>query len=109
MYCRGLGLAVLGQFEDHYGFDGAMLGFPGAGCHFEFTWCRAHPVKPSPTPEDLVVFYLPDAVEWREACASLLEAGFAEVAPYNPYWRRLGRTFADHDGYRIVLERAAWP
>ena len=50
MYTDGLGLEVLGSFENHEGFDGVMLGLPGAGYHFEFTCYRAYPVKPPPRP-----------------------------------------------------------
>ena len=106
MYCSGLGLRVIGRFDDHEGFDGVMLGNPGQGHHFEFTRCRAHPVKPTPTPEDLIVFYLPEPSEWRKVCSLMLQAGFVEVPPFNPYWQQRGRTFVDHDGYRTVLERA---
>lgn len=109
MYRRGLGLHVLGGFEDHDGFDGVMLGAPDAGYHFELTRCRAHVVPPSPTVEDLIVFYVPSAGEWEAACARMLAAGFREVAAFNPYWDTHGRTFADDDGYRVVLARAAWP
>lgn len=44
MYVDGLGLQALGGFRDHEGFDGVMLGEPGAGHHLEFTVCRHHPV-----------------------------------------------------------------
>jgi len=108
MYVRGLGLHELGRFEDHEGFDGVMLGLAGSHYHFEFTYCRTHPVVPAPTPEDLVVFYLPDPAEWQSTCTRMQEAGFVEVASFNPYWNRSGRTFADHDRYRIVLQRGAW-
>ena len=108
MYWKGLGLVEIGRFADHEGFDGVMLGQPGAGYHFEFTYCRSHPVAPSPTPEDLVVLYLPRADEWRTTCAAMLEAGFKEVESFNPYWSTRGRTFEDHDRYRVVLEQAAW-
>jgi hypothetical protein len=60
MYCRGLGLHVIGSFENHDGFDGLMLGAPGATYHFEFTRARLHPVQPTPTVEDLAVFYIPE-------------------------------------------------
>ena len=53
MYCQGLGLHVIGRFEDHDGFDGIMLGFAGASYHVEFTCSATHPVAASPTPEDL--------------------------------------------------------
>lgn len=36
MYCRGLGLRVMGHFENHEGFDGVMLGFADSSYHFEF-------------------------------------------------------------------------
>ena len=108
MYGEGLGLEVLGSFEGHDGFDGVMLGAPGAGHHFEFTVCRTHAVKPAPTKEDLVVFYLPDAAAWGAACARMAAAGFREVASFNPYWDAKGRTFEDPDGYRTVLQNAAW-
>ncbi len=108
MYRRGLGLEVLGSFTDHDGFDGAMLGTPGASYHFELTSCRSHPVSPSPTPEDLVVLYLPVRSEWEAACAAMLAAGFRRVASFNPYWEASGATFQDPDGYRLVLQQTSW-
>lgn len=108
MYCRGLGLRILGSFEDHEGFDGALLGADGAGYHFELTSCRSHPVAPTPTPEDLVVLYLPSPAEWLEACANMSAAGFKRVASFNPYWDIRGRTYEDRDGYRVVLQNARW-
>ena len=108
MYCQGLGLQVVGSFEDHDGFDGVMLGFEGSAYHFEFTHCRTHPVVPAPTLEDLLVFYVPAATDWQTACASMLAAGFKQVAAFNPYWETRGRTYEDPDGYRIVLQQAEW-
>lgn len=108
MYCRGLGFRVVGSFENHDGFDGVMLGVEGSSYHFEFTHCRTHPVAPAPTPEDLVIFYIPVTAEWRAACDSMLNAGFRPVAPFNPYWEVRGRTYEDPDGYRIVLQQAEW-
>src|SRR4051794_40023173 len=90
MYCRGLGLRVIGRFEDHDGFNGVMLGLEGSGYHFEFTHNRIHSVVPSPTPEDLLVFYLPAAAEWQAACASMSAAGFKQVSSFNPYWKAHG-------------------
>lgn len=109
MYRDGLGLSLLGHFEDHQGFDGIMLGWPGAAYHLEFTVCRAHPAQPSPGPEDLLVFYFPDPVAWSAACERLSRAGFTHVPSTNPYWDQRGRTYQDADGYRTVLENAAWP
>jgi hypothetical protein len=85
-----------------------MLGVAGASYHFEFTHCRAHPVVPAPTAEDLTVFYIPVPTEWQSACATMLAAGFKHVTSFNPYWDLRGRTFEDPDGYRIVLQNAEW-
>jgi len=85
-----------------------MLGVAGSAYHFEFTRCRSHPVAPAPTPEDLVVFYIPVEAEWQARCASMLAAGFRPVASFNPYWDAHGCTYEDPDGYRTVLQCAEW-
>lgn len=107
-YVDGLGLRVLGRFADHDGFDGLMLGLDGAGWHLEFTVCRTHAVAPAPTPEDLLVLYLPDRAGWAQRCRQLQDAGFVPVASFNPWWDRQGRCFADADGYRVVLQQGEW-
>lgn len=108
MYRRGLGLRVAESFENHDGFDGVMLGVAGSGYHFEFTRCRTHPVAPAPTPEDLVVLYIPAEAEWKARCACMQAAGFKQVASFNPYWDIRGRTYEDPDGYRVVLQQTEW-
>lgn len=108
-YRDGLGLSLLARFEDHDGFDGLMLGAPDAAYHLEFTRARGHRAGRAPTPDNLFVFYLPDAAEWRSAVDRMIGAGFEPVPSFNPYWDRAGVTFEDPDGYRVVLQRAAWP
>jgi catechol 2,3-dioxygenase-like lactoylglutathione lyase family enzyme len=108
MYCDGLGLKVIASFQDHEGFDGIMLGADGVDFHFEFTHCKTHPVQPRPTPEDLLVFYVPDASEWKVVCDRMVQAGFSSVRSFNPYWDKGGRTFQDFDGYLVVIQNADW-
>ena len=108
MYCQGLGLRVLSSFRDHDGFDGIMVGVPGAEYHLEFTRSRQHPVTPRPTPEDLLVYYYPSVSEWHLACGRMDAAGFEAVSSFNPYWNARGRSYQDPDGYRVVLQQAAW-
>lgn len=108
MYRAGLGFMRIGHFDDHDGFDGIMLGFPGEGYHLEFTYCRFHPVAPAPTAEDLLVFYLPNHAAWEFRCKAVLDAGFKQVSSLNPYWEKNGRAFEDHDGYRVVIQCANW-
>ena len=45
MYKNGLGLKIIGSFEDHQGFDGMMLGNTGMRYHFEFTRQRGPPTS----------------------------------------------------------------
>lgn len=85
-----------------------MPGRAGPGHHFEFTHCRTHPVAPQWRAEDLVVFYHPDRTDWLQACAAMESAGFTRVASFNPYWDIQGATIKDPDGYRTVLQNAAW-
>jgi catechol 2,3-dioxygenase-like lactoylglutathione lyase family enzyme len=108
-YEQGLGFARLGSFEDHDGFDGVMLGVPGATHHLEFTRSRGHQAGRAPTRDNLLVFYLPDRPDWQEAVDRMLAAGFVPVPSFNPYWDRAGLTFEDPDGYRVVLQNAASP
>lgn len=108
-YEHGLGLARLGGFEDHDGFDGVMLGHPGQSWHLEFTHHRGQQVGRAPTEDNLLVFYEPDRQRHADAAARMLAAGFVRVASYNPYWDRDGVTFEDCDGYRVVLQAGSWP
>ena len=108
MYRHGLRLNEIGRFEDHDGFDGVMLGSRGQRYHFEFTHYRVGPVKPTPTPEDLLVFYIPNRSKWRRTCTAMIDAGFREVLSFNPYWKQKGRTFEDPDGYRVVIQQDRW-
>ena len=107
-YQQGLGFTLLYRFEDHDGFDGVMLGHERAPYHFEFTRARGHTAGRAPTLDNLLVFYFPDDQDWKAAVQRMRSAGFAPVPAFNPYWDRDGVTFEDPDGYRVVLQKAAW-
>ena len=108
-YVRALELQVLASFTDHAGFDGVIVGRPGWPCHLEFTRHRSHAAIPCPTEEDLLVVYLPDRSRWMAAAQRIRDTGARSVSSNNPYWSERGITFEDPDGYRLVLENAAWP
>jgi catechol 2,3-dioxygenase-like lactoylglutathione lyase family enzyme len=107
-YRDGLGFRVLNRFRDHDGFDGIMLGWEHAPYHFEFTTKRGHAAGRAPSADNLIVIYHADAAEWRAAVQRMRDAGFGPVTSFNPYWDRDGLTFEDPDGYRVVLQNAAW-
>ena len=107
-YRDGLGFEVLSQFKDHDGFDGVMLGHKGAAYHLEFTRKKGHKAGKAPSQDNLLVFYLPDEPEWKRAVQRLVRHGHKPMKSFNPYWDRKGKTFEDPDGYRVVLQNAAW-
>jgi catechol 2,3-dioxygenase-like lactoylglutathione lyase family enzyme len=108
-YHEGLGFAILNEFKGHDEFDGVMLGHKGAPYHLEFTRKAGHKAGTAPTEDNLLVFYLPNQNEWQRAIDRLKGHGYKPVKAFNPYWDNRGVTFADPDGYRVVLQQAYWP
>lgn len=108
-YTQGLGLDLLARFDDHAGFDGVILGHAEWPYHMEFTRQRTHPHSPRPSEEDLLVFYFPESAEWNATVQRLHAFGANTVPSSNPYWDESGLTFEDPDGYRLVVQHAAWP
>lgn len=107
-YRDGLGFEILARFDDHAGFDGIILGHPNAPYHLEFTKAHSEVVGRAPSEDHLLVFYLPDPAAWNKAVNSMKSAGFDPVPSFNPYWDKVGATFQDPDGYRVVFQRADW-
>jgi predicted enzyme related to lactoylglutathione lyase len=108
-YAAGVGLEILGSFEDHDGFDGVILGLAGMSYHLEFTRKPGTVAGRAPTLDNLLVFYFPDVNDWNAAIKRMTDAGYRAVSSFNPYWDRHGRTFEDPDGYRVVLQNGSWP
>lgn len=102
-YRDGLGLPVIGAFKDHAGFSGTMIGLPGAGCHLELTEEQGAAAPPAPSPESLLVLYVPDQAAIDAAAARLADLGHPPVPPHNPYWSDGGVTVVDPDGWHVVL------
>jgi catechol 2,3-dioxygenase-like lactoylglutathione lyase family enzyme len=102
-YRDALGLPVIGQFEDHAGYSGVMLGLPDEGCHLEFTQADTGSPCPAPTKDNLLVLYLSDLQAHMDLVNRLQEHGHAPVEPENPYWKNRSQTFEDPDGWRVVV------
>lgn len=103
-YRDGLGLPEVGSFQNHNRYDGVFLAVPGTGAHLELTSGGSHRA-PEPHPESLLVLYLGSEQSVQTVCARL---GSDPVAPANPYWAQHATTFADPDGFHVVLVPDRW-
>src|SRR5947207_11010588 len=97
-YRDGIGLAEIGGFRDHDGYEGVFLAVAGTGAHLELTAGGEHGA-PTPHPESLLVFYLGDDEAVQAVAARL---GVDPIPPANPYWAEHGVTFHDPDGFRVA-------
>ena len=102
-YGDGIGLPVIGLFEDHDGYSGLMFGLPDSNYHLEFTQHTEEKECRAPTKDNLLVFYLPDKIDVEKIVSRLNSLGYNETASQNPYWKEHGVTIEDPDGWRIVL------
>lgn len=106
-YKEGLGLKEIGRFSEHAGYDGIMLGMPGAAFHLEFTSHAHGSPCPAPTKDNLLVFYIADKTKRDAKAERLVGMGYPIVEPENDYWKTNGITIEDPDGWRIVLMNKA--
>ncbi len=107
-YGRILGLKVLGEFKDHYNYNGVFLGIPGADWHMEFTASDIIPTH-YPDNDDLLVFYAETVDEFNSIKEKFSANRVRPVSPKNPYWKDNGITFTDPDGFRIVISVLRMP
>jgi hypothetical protein len=109
MYADGLGFEVIGGFDGHGDFSGRMLGHPKHHYHLEFTTHSKEKAGRAPTLENILVYYVPDDVEFDRAIDRISSSGFKKVDSFNPYWEGDAQTFEDLDGYRVVINNGDSP
>ncbi|HEY4195226.1 MAG TPA: VOC family protein [Mucilaginibacter sp.] len=102
-YRQGLGLNMIGSFNDHDGYEGVMLGMPDASVHLEFTHHISGSPCPAPTRDNLLVFYFDTYADYQKAVDQLKNIGAKEVEPENPYWNNKSTSFEDPDAWGVVL------
>lgn len=102
-YQEGLMFKRIGEFSDHQGYSGVMLGMPDASVHLEFTEHTELKSFPKPSKDNLLVFYFKSPKERDLYAERLHQMGYPAVEPENPYWLTNGITIEDPDGWRIVL------
>lgn len=107
-YHNALGLPIIGSFADHDGYNGYMLGIKGAEIHLEFTQLGKGEPCPAPSADNLLVLYFATPIAYNEAIELMESFGHTEVEPENPYWLGRSKTYADPDGWRVVLHNGLY-
>lgn len=102
-YVDGLGLPIIGEFSEHAGISGIMLGLPDAKYHLEFTQHHEPMNLAPPSKDNLLVFYYENKTLRDEVVNRLTDLNYDIVEPENPYWMTHGVTIEDPDNWRIVL------
>ncbi|HKX94450.1 MAG TPA: VOC family protein [Methylibium sp.] len=105
-YVDALGCRAVAEWVDHQGFDGLVIDDGSGAWQVEFVVDRARPAPPVPSHEHLLVFYVADRAALAARTAAMDAASGRRVAPNNPYWARCGVTYADPDGYCVVIALA---
>jgi catechol 2,3-dioxygenase-like lactoylglutathione lyase family enzyme len=99
-----LGLAVLAEFRDHSGYDGVVLGPPGNAVHLELVQRVDDARIPEPSPENQLVFYLPNVDAVVSAATRVQAHGCFPVIPENPYWSDRGAiAFKGPDAWVVIF------
>ena len=98
-----VGFEILSRFENHDGYDGAILGYPNTDWELEVTHHSSGMPLPAPTDEDIIALYL-DRDEANEIINRLHLAGHPQMKHPNPYWQAMGAsTHTDPDGYTLII------
>lgn len=101
-YTKVIGLDVLGDFDNHSGYNGVFLGVKGLDWHLEFTE-SIEKVEHSPDKDDLIVLYFDSIEEIDRIIARAERFGVNTLISKNPYWQSNGFEMMDPDSYGVVL------
>lgn len=101
-YTEVLGLEVLGNFQNHAGYGGIMLGHKNRGWHLEFTQSDRS-ARHNSDADDLLVFYPTTLDEYHKILERIQRHKIKQITPENPYWIDNGIVIADPDRFKIVL------
>lgn len=101
-YTRIVQLEKLGEFKNHFAYDGIFLGLPGADWHLEFTVSNHKPTDQYDD-DDIIVFYVHSVTEMDELKYLLQKSNIQTEKPRNPYWSENGIMVSDPDGHNLIF------
>lgn len=100
-YMEVVGLKLIGQFNDHDGYDGVILSGNEANWQIEFTTSN-QVINHQPNEDDLIVLYVSQE-EFNKRIEILNSKGIESVKAKNPYWNKNAITIVDPDGFGLVF------
>lgn len=101
-YTTILDLKVLGNFENHNGYDGVFLGKENLNWHLEFTSTNEEVISKFDE-DDILVFYPTDKMSYEQMLKNIKENNIKILSPKNPYWIENGILIQDPDTYKIII------
>lgn len=104
-YVGIIGLQIIGEFQNHDGYDGIFLGKKGLNWHLEFTTSNDCDANHFPDDDDLLVFYPESDKEFDHIIANIEAKGIEKLQAKNPYWNANGILIKDPDNYGVILSK----
>ena len=101
-YSLILNFEILGEFKNHSGYDGVMLGLKDENWHLEFTQNYEKP-QAKFDEDDALVFYPKTKKSFEKIVENLNKFKVRILQTKNPYWKNKGVCFEDCDGYKIIV------
>ena len=101
-YIKVLGMEILGNFQNHNGYDGVFIGKKNENWHLEFTKSNEM-IQFNFGEEDILVFYPNTKSEYEHILGKINNFSIKIIESKNPYWNENGKMFLDPDGYRIII------
>jgi hypothetical protein len=101
-YVNIIGLDLLGEFNDHAGYDGVFLGKENVDWHLEFTR-SAELADHKFDDDDILVFYPETQLEYDRLLNRITDNNVNVAISKNPYWRVNGITIKDPDDHCVVI------
>ena len=101
-YCSLIGFEIVGNFENHNGYDGVFIGKNNENWHLEFTKSKEL-VDFNFNEDDILVFYPYSKLEYELILDKIAQQKINFIEPKNPYWKKNGKMILDPDGYRIII------
>ncbi|WP_313359616.1 VOC family protein [Empedobacter sp.] len=101
-YTKVLNFEILGEFQNHNGYDGIFIGKPDLDWHLEFTTTHEN-INHHFDEDDCLVFYPTTQQKYNKLIERLEIHHIKPIKSKNPYWNENGISFLDPDGFVVIV------